>query len=101
MGTLIYGGDFELEVDDRMLAHLQVVIIGRLRRAESCALSWSVPKAQGSGRETIWLNPHTALRFRFDSAERHTINPAWVALISETANRGDIQLVQEPQTAAG
>ncbi|GLK15695.1 hypothetical protein [Herbiconiux flava] len=101
MGTLIYGGDFEIEIDDRMLAHLKIVIIGKLRRAESCALSWTVAKAQGSGRETIWINPSTALRFRFDTADRHPINPEWVAAIAETANRGDIQLVSEPAKAAG
>jgi hypothetical protein len=101
VGTLIYGGDFEIEIDDRMLAHLKLVIIGKLRRAESCALSWTVAKAQGSGRETIWINPNTALRFRFDTADRQPINAQWVAAIAETANKGDIQLVAEPPTAAG
>lgn len=100
MGTLIYGGDFEIEIDDRMLAHLKIVILGKLRRSESCSLSWTVAKEQGSGRETIWLNPHSALRFRFDVDTNVAINPDWISAITATANRGDIQLVAEPPMAA-
>jgi hypothetical protein len=101
VGTLIYGGDFEIAIEDRLLAHLKIVILGKLRRAETCSLSWSVAKSQGSGRETVWLNPYTAMRFRFDSPDRVVINPAWVAAIVETANRGDMQMVAEPTKAAG
>lgn len=101
MGTLIYSGDFEIEIDDRMLAHLKIVILAKLRRAESLSLSWVVAKSGGSGRETVWISPGTALRFRFDTDDRGPINREWIAVLTASANRGDLQLLPEPPMAAG
>ena len=37
MGQLIYASTFEARFDDRVLAHLQIVIVAKLRRQESFA----------------------------------------------------------------
>ncbi len=97
MGVLYYGADgSELEFDDRLLAHLKVVIVGKLRRRESFTLSWELEHAQGSGRETIWLDPSIALRFRFFGGRPPQLNRAWIDALTRTANKGDMRLVPEP-----
>ncbi|MFD3444536.1 hypothetical protein ACFDTO_08055 [Microbacteriaceae bacterium 4G12] len=51
MGTLFYGASrLEVTFDDRVLAHLQIVMTSKLRRHESFMLSWSVDRTDGSGR---------------------------------------------------
>src|SRR5699024_9697333 len=58
MGKLIYGqGRREVEIEDRTLAHLKAVILIKLRRGESFAMSWPHGLDSGSGRSTIWMNP--------------------------------------------
>ena len=97
MGLLYYGADgSELDFDDRVLAHLKVVIIAKLRRRESFTLSWELEHAQGSGRETIWLDPSIALRFRFYGGRPPQLNRAWLEALTRTANKGDMRLVPEP-----
>jgi hypothetical protein len=50
MGVLIYGSGAEYEIEDRVLAHLKVVIAAKLRRQENFFLSWSNDADAGSGR---------------------------------------------------
>lgn len=41
MGTLFYGDNrFAIGIDDRSLAHLQLVILAKLRRDESFSFTW-------------------------------------------------------------
>ena len=48
MGLIFYGNSPDpIEVDDRTLAHLKVVIALKLRRNESFTLSWRHPDATG------------------------------------------------------
>jgi hypothetical protein len=99
MGVLYYGADgSELEFDDRLLAHLKVVIVAKLRRRESFTMSWELEHAQGSGRETIWLDPSIALRFRFYGGRPPQLNRAWLDALTRMANKGDMRLVPEPST---
>jgi hypothetical protein len=89
MGYLSYDHTtVEIHIDDRTLAHLQIVIINKLRRHESFAFSWTEPVAAGSGRGTIWVHPATNLHFRFDGNRPPTINHAWLAVLVESANSG-------------
>ena len=70
MGALYYGTDSEpIEIPDRLLAHIKVVVISKLRRSERFTLSWASPSGSGGGRATLWLDPSIPLRFVFDSAE--------------------------------
>jgi hypothetical protein len=89
MGYLSYDhSTVEIHVDDRTLAHLQIVIINKLRRHESFAFSWTEPVTAGSGRGTIWVHPATNLHFRFDGNRPPTINHTWLALLVESADSG-------------
>ena len=49
MGTLIYGGTSEIDIEDRTLAHMQLAIITKLRRNEQFLLSWDHGVDNGSG----------------------------------------------------
>lgn len=54
MGTLFYGTDrTAIRVDDRILAHLRVVITAKMRRGEGFLLSWSDSLAIGDGRSSV------------------------------------------------
>ena len=73
MGQLIYGAQAaSFDLDDRTLAHVEAVILAKLRRNESFALTVD---ADHGGRETIWLNQAVQLRFSYAS-ERPKINRA-------------------------
>ena len=70
MGQLFYGDtDRPIEIPDRLLAHLKVVITTKLRRAESFTLSWRHADGDAPGRSSLWLQEAIPLRFVFDDAE--------------------------------
>lgn len=98
MGYLHYGDHgTAVEIGDRALAHLQVVIIPKLRRGESFAFSWIEPTSTGSGRNTIWVHPMVTLRFKFAGSRPPSINPAWVAELAHLVNSdGGLRCTSEP-----
>ena len=85
MGSLTYDR-VVVEIDDRTLAHLQVVIVQKLRRGESFLLSWRDSAEVGSGRSAIWLNPAIPLYFKFAGGQAATLNRQWIEDLSRSAN---------------
>ncbi len=82
MGQLHYGNsDTRIEIPDRLLAHLKVVIATKLRRNESFMMSWTAD----DGRSSIWLQPSIPLRFVFESADMEVLNPAAVRDMANAA----------------
>jgi hypothetical protein len=68
MGKLLYGpAGSGIPIDDRPLAHLQVVMLAKLRRKEAFAFTWEREAVAGSGRTTIWVTPTMCLEFEFHS----------------------------------
>jgi hypothetical protein len=98
VGYLIYDGDTaEIHMDDRTLAHLQIVVINKLRRQESFAFSWKEPASAGDGRSTIWIYPTVSLRFKFEGSRPPAVNQAWLTVLSNAANSGSgLQMLPEP-----
>lgn len=85
MGQLYYGGSASpIEIPDRLLAHLKVVMATKLRRGESFTVSWQHPSDAPAGRTTLWLHPAIALRFCFASAEAERLDSA---LLQSFANQ--------------
>ena len=77
MGLLHYGGGEEpIQMPDRVLAHVKVVIATKLRRQESFLISWRHPDDPAAGRESIWVHPAIPLRFVFDTAANEEIDHA-------------------------
>lgn len=97
MGTIYYGGTSSpIDIDDRALAHLKVVIATKLRRGESFTLSWRHPDDQPRGRSTVWLHPSIPLRFVFDDPEPAVLDRQWIEELASSANSsGGIMLVTD------
>jgi hypothetical protein len=95
MGAFHYDADFH--VNDRLLAHLQIVIGAKLRRGESFYFSWRDDGRVGSGRTSVWLHPAISLRFKYYGSRMPRINPAWINALTVSANSaGGLQLLDEP-----
>lgn len=89
MGTLQYDGVL-VEFDDRLLAHLQIVIVQKIRRGESFLMSWRDSLETGSGHSAIWIHPSQNLFFKFAGSRNPTINQEWLEqlLLSANSSRG-------------
>ncbi|MFS0852165.1 hypothetical protein [Microbacterium sp. 179-I 3D4 NHS] len=103
MGSLYYGDTAEpIQIEDRALAHLKVVIATKLRRNESFTLSWRHPDGEPVGRSTIWLHPSIPLRFVFQEPSSPELSRAWIEELAHSANSsGGITLVEEHLAEAG
>jgi len=97
MGTMYYGSDATaIDIEDRALAHLKVVIATKLRRGESFTVSWRHPDEQPRGRTTIWLHPSIPLRFVFEDPEPTALSRSWLEELANSANStGGIHLIAE------
>lgn len=97
MGTLHYGTSVDpIIIEDRLLAHLKVVIATKLRRNESFTVSWRHPEDQPAGRSTIWLHPSIPLRFVFEDPEPAVLDREWIEQLAHSANSsGGILLIAD------
>ncbi|WP_370361707.1 ATP-dependent DNA ligase [Cryobacterium sp. MDB2-10] len=102
VGKFIYGTPaMSVEIDDRTLAHLKVVIIAKLRRGESFTFSWEKSPESGSGRSSIWLNPAVPLQFEFAGSQEPHLNRAWLEQLVGLSNTpAGLRIVAEPAAAA-
>jgi hypothetical protein len=86
MGTLTYDSTTTVDIDDRDLAHLQLVIVGKLRRKECFLFTWENDPAAG-GTTSIWMHPAANLTLSFSESSRQLrINRAWVEDLAVSAN---------------
>lgn len=105
MAKLYYGTTpAPISIDDRLLAHVKVVVATKLRRGESFTLSWVHGADEPVGRSTIWLQPSIPLRFVFDSEQPETLDQNLLKRMANDANssRGlslDIE-IDEPVAVA-
>jgi hypothetical protein len=102
VGVMFYGNMGEpIEIEDRALAHLTVIIATKLRRHESFTLSWQHAADDPQGRSTLWLHAAIPMRFVFDTPEAPELNREWIARLAASANSsGGIALVPEGDTRA-
>ena len=98
MGKFIYNSSQrEIEIDDRVLAHLRVAILNKLRRSESFAMTWEHGVENGSGRTTFWLHESIPLQFVFSGNRAPKLNRLWVEQLLLSANStAGLQYVPEP-----
>jgi hypothetical protein len=85
VGTLKYDG-VTVEFEDRLLAHLEVVIVQKLRRQESFLMTWQDSVEEGGGRTGIWLHQSVLLAFHFTSPENPKVDRAWLEKLMASAN---------------
>jgi len=96
VGTLHYGSPpASFEIDDRALAHIELVVMAKLRRREN--LSFSLVDEQTSVRQAMWISPVTTLRFSYDGPMPE-INRLWLQELVDAANSSSgLRLVPEPE----
>jgi hypothetical protein len=84
MGTMSYN-NLSVQFDDRVLAHLHVVIIQKFRSRQSFAMSWVDGTSSGSGRTVIWLTPDLPIVFKFLGNRTPAIDRRWLDLLTASA----------------
>ncbi len=99
MGILRYC-DEEFQFDDRMLAHLQIVISTKLRRSENFFLSWPVPATAGSGRHALWIDNGVPLHMTFSGSRAPQINREWIESLIVSSATGGVHLTDDPPVAS-
>jgi hypothetical protein len=101
MGQFIYGNpSVAVDFDDRVLAHLKVVVLAKVRRGESFTFSWEYTAAAGSGHSSIWIHPTIPLQFNFLGSREPRLNRAWVEELMQLANTpAGLRLTPEPSEA--
>jgi hypothetical protein len=93
VGFFIYDNKREIRIDDRALAHLQIVIIDKLRRSESFELHLRSDNVAVS----MWLTRWSPLQFVYEGNRRPRINWPWVDLLAaECGFTGTLKLLPEP-----
>jgi hypothetical protein len=88
-----------VEIDDRVLAHLRIVVMNKLRRSE--AFMFDIDVGDGSGRRSFWLNPSVPLQFHFYGSRHPQINRAWVEELMQVASGPNgLTIIPEPEEEA-
>lgn len=89
MGTFTYGpASIDVTLDDRLLAHLRIVIVAKLRRAECFLFTWTDDSGPVPVEESLWMHPAVAMRFRIEKPATMTMNKDWLAVLAHAANSG-------------
>lgn len=97
MGFFVFDDTRAIPLDDRVLAHLQIVIIDKLRRHEAFALNLNTDRAM----VTMWLTCYTPLQFVYEGNRQPRINWRWVDLLAAEAGfTGMLELLPEPVEAS-
>ena len=103
MGKLLYGlPSVEIELTDRELAHVKVVIVTKLRRSEMFTFSVDgLDEANPGGRRILWVHPSIPIQFEFDGSGEDKLNRAWLEDLMAAANGGgSLRLSPEPRDSA-
>lgn len=100
MGSLQYDGVL-IEFEDRLLAHLQIVIAAKIRRGESFFMSWRDAAEVGDGHSCIWIHPTQNLYFKFNGSRFPQIDTDWVEALTASANSPRGLMVMTEDSIAG
>ncbi|WP_210509143.1 hypothetical protein [Naasia sp. SYSU D00057] len=104
MGSLIYGVAPAVAIEDRVLRHLQVVIMQKLRRAEAFAFNWDQEPGVDGDTEleaehgSVWISPGSQLYFRYDGPRQDIpLNRVWLEQLMQATYRAEgLSALPEP-----
>jgi hypothetical protein len=99
MGSLTIDG-IVVQFEDRVLTHLQIVIVQKLRKGESFLMSWRDADAVGDGRSSAWIHPSQSLYFKFSGSRVPAINRDWLASLMTSANSSQGLIVTSEENYA-
>ena len=77
MGKFIYDGNIKVEFEDRLLAHLQAVIMAKVRRGESFPFTWKDDISIGGGRTTVYIHPNVSMVFKYHGSRNPQLSSTW------------------------
>ncbi|MGO4691624.1 DUF7882 family protein [Glaciibacter sp. 2TAF33] len=87
MGKLHYGNQ-SFDMDDRLLAHLQLIIGIKLRRGENFFMAWKAPASAGEGRRAVWIDNGVPIHMEYSGGRLPKMNMAWAEKLADAANKG-------------
>jgi hypothetical protein len=102
VGKFIYGmPSIEVEMDDRVLAHIKAVITAKLRRDESFTFTWQNENDGEPTHSSVWLDPAIPLQFEISGEQDPPLNREWLEELSRSANtQSGLKITPEPRAAA-
>jgi hypothetical protein len=81
---LLYNaGDSSFDVDDRVLAHLRIVFMNKLRRNEP--FMFQIPDAN-VGTRSVWINAAVPLAFSFSGSRAPATDARWIDHLMQEAS---------------
>ncbi|NNC13984.1 ATP-dependent DNA ligase [Planctomonas sp. JC2975] len=93
MAVFNYNNMLHADFDDRTLAHLERVIVGKMRRHESFHFAWT---SEEGARSAVWLSDGIPLSFEYDEPVSD-INRAWLeSLMACASGTSGLTIVPEP-----
>jgi hypothetical protein len=97
MGRLIYGArGVHIEMDDLLLAHLQVLTISKLRRGEAFSLSWTEEIEGTDAARSIWLHQQVELLWEYDGVRPTKLDPRQLEnMATQSASNGGLNVGDE------
>lgn len=97
MGRFTYDSSVSADFDDRELAHLQAVIVAKIRRGERFTFTWKIDISLGGGRTSVYLYPGVKLAFRYEGGHTPQLNPSWLRMMTDAANSPQgLHVLDEP-----
>lgn len=87
MGRLIYRDRASFDIDDRLLAHLRIVIMNKLRRNEGFMLQ--LPVNEGVRQASLWIHASNALVLQFYGGREPAIDRDLVDQMMHDASGSD------------
>jgi hypothetical protein len=88
-----------VEFDDRVLAHLQIVIVQKFRAGDRFLMSWLDPLSEGDGRSALWLTPNAPVHFKFLGSRVPVIDREWLDRLTHSASSGSGLIVMDEHGA--
>jgi len=97
VGRFIYDTvSTSIDLDDRTLAHLRIVVMNKLRRSEP--FMFDVELGEGNGRRSFWIHPSVPMQFHFFGSRPPRINLRWVEeLMRAASGPGGLTILPEPR----
>ncbi|WP_136588147.1 MULTISPECIES: ATP-dependent DNA ligase [Actinomycetes] len=86
MGRLIYQERTVVDIEDRLLSHLRIVVMNKLRRQESFMLNLPHPE---HGKLSIWFHPATPIVMQFYGSRPPQIDKHLIEEMMEQASGPD------------
>jgi hypothetical protein len=95
MGTFNYNNMVTVDMEDRLLAHLERVIVSKLRRQEKFQFSWL--GEDGESRKAVWIEASIPVTFSYEHVV-DDFNPAWLkTLVMAATTEAGLRPLPEPE----